>query len=138
MTERAVSTLNATVNSATFSAIAAAVTWQALQWAGTLLRGRELKGATATYGLFALVLGTLAWIYLGAVTTVICAEFNAVRAGQLWPRSLLAPFTDNADLTPADRRAYTSYAKTERHKSFENIDVSFGEPTQPGPAEPRS
>jgi hypothetical protein len=24
----------------------------------------------------------------------------AVRAGQLWPRSLLAPFTDNADLTP--------------------------------------
>jgi len=51
-----------------------------------------------------------------------------VRAGQLWPRSLLAPFTDNADLTPADRRAYTSYAKTERHKSFENIDVSFGSP----------
>ena len=75
----------------------------------------------------------LAWIYLGAVTTVICAEFNAVRAGQLWPRSLLAPFTDNADLTPADRRAYTSYAKTERHKSFENIDVSFGERPHPDP-----
>ena len=116
-------------------AVAAAVTWQALQWAGTLLLGHELKGATATYGLFALVLGLLAWIYLGAVTIVICAEFNAVRAGQLWPRSLLAPFTDNADLTPADRRAYTSYAKTERHKSFENIDVSFGEPphSDPGP-----
>jgi len=117
-------------------AVAAAVTWQALQWAGTLLLGQKLKGATATYGLFALVLGLLAWIYLGAVTTVICAEFNAVRAGQLWPRSLLAPFTDNAALTPADRRAYTSYAKTERHKSFENVDVSFGEPAQPGPAEP--
>jgi len=117
-------------------AVAAAVTWQALQWAGTLLLGQKLKGATATYGLFALVLGLLAWIYLGAVTTVICAEFNAVRAGQLWPRSLLAPFTDNAALTTADRRAYTSYAKTERHKSFENVDVSFGEPTQPGPADP--
>jgi membrane protein len=114
-------------------AIAAAVTWQALQWAGTLLLGHELKGATATYGLFALVLGLLASIYLGAITTVICAEFNAVRAGQLWPRSLLAPFTDNADLTPADRRAYTSYAKTERHKSFENIDVSFGSPPHPDP-----
>ncbi len=58
-------------------------------------------------------------------------EFNAVRAEQLWPRGLLTPFTDNADLTPADQRAYTSYAKTGRHKSFENIDVSFGEPPQP-------
>jgi len=119
-------------------AVAAAVTWQALQWAGTLLLGHEIKGATATYGLFALVLGTLAWIYVGAITTVLCAEFNAVRAEQLWPRSLLAPFTDNMDLTPADRRAYTSYAKTERHKSFENIDVSFGERPCPESAEPRS
>jgi uncharacterized BrkB/YihY/UPF0761 family membrane protein len=48
-----------------------------------------------THGLFALVLGLLAWIYLGAITTVICAEFNAVRAGQLWPRALLTPFTNN-------------------------------------------
>jgi membrane protein len=119
-------------------AVAAAVSWQALQWAGTLLLGREIKGATATYGLFALVLGTLAWIYVGALTTVVCAEFNAVRVRELWPRSLLAPFTDSADLTPADRRAYTSYAQTERHKSFENIDVSFGEHPHPGPAEPRS
>jgi membrane protein len=119
-------------------AVAAAVTWQALQWAGTLLLGHELKGATATYGLFALVLGTLAWIYFGAVTTVMCAEFNAVRAGQLWPRSLLTPFTDNVDLTPADRRAYTSYAKTERHKSFENIDVSFGERPYSGSAGPQT
>jgi membrane protein len=114
-------------------AVAAAVTWQALQLAGVLLLGHKLKGATATYGLFALVLGLLAWIYLGAITVVICAEFNAVRAGQLWPRALLTPFTDNAELTPADQRAYTSYAKTERHKSFENIDVSFGSPPHPDP-----
>jgi membrane protein len=114
-------------------AVAAAVVWQALQWAGALLLGHELKGATATYGLFALVLGLLAWIYLGAVTTVLCAEFNAVRAGRLWPRSLLTPFADNADLTPADQRAYTSYAKTERHKSSQDIDVSFGRPSRPGP-----
>jgi uncharacterized BrkB/YihY/UPF0761 family membrane protein len=117
-------------------AFAAAVTWQALQWAGTLLLGQKLKGATETYGLFAIVLGLLAWIYVGSLTTVICAEFNAVRARELWPRSLLAPFTDDADLTPADKRAYTSYAKTEQHKTFENIDVSFGEPPRPGPEEP--
>jgi membrane protein len=108
-------------------AVAAAVTWQALQWAGTLLVGREIKGATETYGLFALVLGTMAWIYLGAITTVMCAEFNAVRAGLLWPRSLLAPFTNDADLTSADRRAYTLYVQTERHKTYEHIDVSFDE-----------
>ena len=119
-------------------AIAAAVIWQALQLIGTLLLGHKLRGATATYGLFALVLGLLAWIYLGAITTVICAEYNAVRAGQLWPRSLLTPFTDNVELTPADQRAYISYARTERHKSFENIDVSFGKPPDPGPAKPRS
>ena len=88
------------------------------------------------YGLFAIVLGLLAWLYLGALTMVICAEFNAVRAGRLWPRSLLSPFVDNIQLTPADERAYTAYAKTERHKPFENIDVSFGEPTPPGAAEP--
>jgi membrane protein len=64
---------------------------------------------------------------------VICAEYNAVRARQLWPRSLLTPFTDNVELTPADQRAYTSYARTERHKSFQNIDVSFGKPRDPDP-----
>jgi membrane protein len=120
-----------TVREIRVGAVAAAVIWQALQLAGALLLGHKLKGATATYGLFAIVLGLLAWIYLGAVTTVICAEFNAVRAGQLWPRALLTPFTDTAELTPADQRAYTAYAKTEQHKSFESIDVSFGTPPHP-------
>lgn len=118
-------------------AIAAAVIWQVLQLAGTLLLGQKLKGATATYGLFAIVLGLLAWVYVGAATVVICAEFNVVRVREMWPRSLLAPFTDNVDLTPGDKRAYISYAKTEEHKSFESIDVSFGEPPPPGPAKPR-
>ena len=68
--------------------------------AGALLLGQNLKGATAAYGLFALVLGLLAWIYLGAVTTVVCAEFNAVRAAQLWPRSLLGPFTTTRSSLP--------------------------------------
>jgi membrane protein len=126
-----------TIRQTRAGAVAAAVIWQALQLAGALLLGHKLKGATATYGLFALVLGLLAWIYLGAITTVICAEYNAVRASQLWPRSLLAPFTDNVDLTRADQHAYASYARTEQHKSFENIDVSFGNPPAPGPTKPR-
>jgi membrane protein len=109
-------------------AVACAVIWQMLQWAGTFLLGYTLEGATATYGLFGIVLGLLTWIYLGAVAFVICAEFNVVRVQRLWPRSLLTPFTDNVELTSGDRRAYISYAETERHKGFENVDVDFDGP----------
>jgi membrane protein len=109
-------------------AVLAALVWQVLQWAGTLLLGHWLRGATATYGLFGIVLGLLTWIYLGAVTFVLCTELNVVRVERLWPRSLLTPFTDNVRLTAGDRRAYTSYAETERHKGFENVQVDFDEP----------
>ena len=51
----------------------------------------------------------------------------------MWPRSLLAPFSDGPEFTLGDQRAYISYVMTERHKSFENIDVSFGEPPGPDP-----
>jgi membrane protein len=122
-----------TVRQIRAGAIAAAVIWQVLQLAGAVLLGEKLKGATATYGLFAIVLGLLAWVYVGSVTVVMCAEFNAVRARGMWPRSLLAPFTDNADLTVGDQRAYISYAKTELHKTFETIDVSFSLPPSPAP-----
>jgi len=77
----------------------------------------------------------LAWIYLSATVTVLAAEVNVVRACRLWPRSLLAPFADGLPLTPADERAYVSYAQMRRHKSFETIDVTFAEPgEQPQPA----
>jgi membrane protein len=107
------------------------VVWQVFEWTGTLLLGYRLKGATATYGLFGIVLGLLTWIYLGALTFVLCAEINVVRVERLWPRSLLTPFTDNVRLTSGDRRAYTSYAETERHKGFETVDVDFEEPPVP-------
>ena len=114
-------------------AIVAAIGWQGLQWAGTYLLGDKLKGATATYGLFGLVLGLMLWIYLGAFIVVICAELNVVRAERLWPRSLLTPFTDNVRLTQGDRRAYLSYPQTERHKGFQTIDVDFEPPPQSDP-----
>jgi len=122
-----------TVAQVRVEAVACAVIWQALQWVGAFLIGYLLKGATATYGLFGIVLGLLAWIYLGALTFVICAEFNVVRVRRLWPRSLLTPFTDNVELTSGDRRAYVSYAETERHKGFENVDVDFNGPPAQDP-----
>ncbi|GAA1254808.1 hypothetical protein GCM10009665_51790 [Kitasatospora nipponensis] len=109
-------------------AVAASLIWQALLGASTYYVGHQLRGATATYGLFGIVLGLLAWLYLGALTLVVCAESAAVRTRRLWPRSIAAPFTDDAALTPADRRAYTSYATAASYKSCEEVSVEFHRP----------
>jgi len=109
-------------------AVFAAFCWQALQTLGTTYLSRVVAHSTDIYGVFGIVLGMLAWIYLSAAVTVLAAELNVVRACRLWPRSLLAPFADGLPLTPADERAYVSYAQMRRHKSFETIDVSFAEP----------
>ena len=58
---------------------------------------------------------------------MIGIEVNVVLARRLWPRALLTPFTDHVDLTEADRRAYASYARAQRHKGFERVEVSFDE-----------
>ena len=113
-------------------AVAAALAWQFLQWAGTYYFGHTLRGVNATYGIFGVVIGLLVWLYLGAFAMVLCAELNVVRADRLWPRSLLTPFTDNVHLTRGDREAYESYAETERHKGFERVDVDFDQPHPEG------
>lgn len=106
-------------------AIIAALIWQLLQLFGTAYVGNVVKDAGLTYGVFALVLGLLAWIYLGAVGVVVSAEINVVRAKRLYPRSLMTPFTDNVDLTPADQQAYTDAATAQQAKGFENVAVTF-------------
>jgi membrane protein len=109
-------------------ALCAAVIWQVLQIFGTYYFGHTLRNSTATYGLFGVVLGLLVWLYLSALAVVLGAEVNAVLARRMWPRSLLTPFTDDVHLTHGDRKAYASYAQTERHKGFETVDVDFDQP----------
>ena len=109
-------------------AIAAAVIWQLLQSFGVLYVSQVVKGASATNGVFALVLGLLAFFYLTAVAVVFCVEVNVVRVDNLHPRSLLTPFTDNVTLTPGDRRAYTDQATAQRSKGFETVNVDFDQP----------
>ncbi len=109
-------------------AVAGAVVWQLLLAVSTYYVGHELRGATATYGLFGIVLGLMAWLYLGAFTLVVCAESASVRERGLWPRSLGAPFSDEVPLTRADRRAFTSYATATAQKPFERVRVRFDEP----------
>ncbi|MBY8880271.1 YihY/virulence factor BrkB family protein [Actinacidiphila acidipaludis] len=109
-------------------AVGAACVWQGVQLGGAYYVNHVLRGATATYGLFGIVLGLFAWIYLGALVFVLGAEVNSVRAEHLWPRSLMTPFTDRVRLTPGDREAYSRYAVTQRMKGFQDVDVTFDEP----------
>jgi membrane protein len=122
-------------------AVAAAIVWQLLQSFGAVYVGNVVKGASATNGVFALVLGLLAFLYLTATAAVLCVEVNVVAVDHLHPRALLTPFTDDVDLTPGDERAYTDQAQAQRTKGFEDITVTFtpegtgtpGPPTSPNP-----
>lgn len=71
-------------------AIVAGVGWSLLQAFGGYLVDRQIRGASGTYGVFAVVIGLLWWIFLGAQLTLIAAEVDAVRAGHLWPVPLTA------------------------------------------------
>lgn len=107
-------------------AIAAAVVWQMLQTFGLVYVTSVVQHSSATNGVFAVVLGLLAFIYLAAFAVVMCVEVNVVRIDKLYPRSLLTPFTENVVLTAGDRRAYTDQALAQRNKDFQKITVSFG------------
>jgi membrane protein len=111
-------------------AVVAGIGWQIVQLLGTYLVTHALRGAREAYGVFGFVLGLIGWLYLLALVTVLSAEINVVAQRRLWPRSLLTPFTDRVRLTPADKRAYTGYAESERHKGFEVVDVGFEPPDE--------
>jgi inner membrane protein YhjD len=106
-------------------AVLAAVLWQMLQWFGAAYVARVAASASVTNSVFAIVLGLLAFLYLVSTSLLVCAEINAVRVDRLHPRALLTPFTDNVDLTDADRKLYTGQAEAQRAKGFQRVDVSF-------------
>lgn len=109
----------------------AAAAWMLVQGFGSSYIGHVFKHSDHLYGVFAVVLTTIAWIYLQSIILMLSAEINVVLHHRLWPRSLLTPFTDNVILTAADRRAYELYAKTQRFKGFETVTAEFDPPTPP-------
>jgi len=106
-------------------AVFASIVWQLLQVFGSAYVDGVVRDAGLAYGVFAIVLGLLAWIFLAALGVVVGIEINVVRAKRLYPRALLTPFTDNVELTSADRRSYADAAIAQRHKGFEHVVVSF-------------
>ena len=112
-------------------AMFAAVCWQLLQQFGIAYVDHVVRAASTTTGVFAIVLGLIAFIYLSSVTVLLGVEINVVRVERLYPRALLTPFTDHVLLTDGDRRSYAGQARAMRNKGFQQIDVAFG----PSPAE---
>jgi membrane protein len=105
--------------------LVAALLWTLLQHVGGYYVDHVVRHAKETSGLFAFVLGLLAWLYLGAQVTLLAAEVNVVRARRLWPRSF---FSD--PLLDADRRALTASAEVEERVHQEDVQVSF-DPSDP-------
>lgn len=108
----------------------AAAAWELLQAFGARFVVHEARHGNAFYGAFGVVLATIAWLYLEALVLMISAEVNVVRSRRLWPRALLTPFTDQVELTEADRAAYRSYAGAQRFKGFEQIDAGFADSSE--------
>jgi membrane protein len=104
-------------------AVVAALAWEILQTAGGYIIDRQLRHASSTYGVFAIVIGLLSWIYLAATVTLLSAEINVVRARHLWPRSL--SLLGEQPLTDGDADALRQRAGVEERRTDEDISVAF-------------
>jgi YihY family inner membrane protein len=100
-------------------AIAGGIAWTVLQVAGTYVV-RYFVHSDSVYGVFATVLGLLAWIYLGVEITLYAAELNVVLARRLWPRSIVQP-----PLTDADRTVLAGQALQNQRRDDQHVEVSF-------------
>lgn len=125
LTLRLATALPLTVREVLVGAVLGGIVWQALQKLGATYVDSVVRGTNDANGIFAVVLGLVAWIFLLAVSLVLVVEINVVRVRHLHPRSLLTPFTDQVDLTPGDQRAYTQQATAQRAKGFEHVAVVF-------------
>jgi YihY family inner membrane protein len=109
-------------------AVLGGIGWTLLQLVGTYLVDHQLKHTSQVYGVFAVVLGLVAWLYLNAQLTMYAAEVNVVRARHLWPRTLLQP-----PLSRADRVVLRDIAKQEARRPEQTVMVGFEEPSSSPP-----
>lgn len=107
-------------------AIVAGLGWTALLAAGGWIVADRVQSSSDVYGTFALVIGLLAWIYLGAQLTLYGAEVNVVHTHHLWPRSL------RGDRTESDERALRRSAGQEVRREDEIVSVGFDNGADPG------
>ena len=104
------------------------IAWTVLQLLGGYLVNHELRNASQVYGFFAVVLGLLSWIYLGARILIYSAEINVVTSRHLWPRSISGP-----PWTPADKKVLSALSKQQDRLKDEHITVGFDDDEDSGP-----
>jgi YihY family inner membrane protein len=104
-------------------AVLAAIAWQILQLLGGYLVARDLSRSSSLYGVFGVVLGLIAWLYLQAQFTLYAVEAAVVQARRLWPRTMFPP-----PLHEPDRRAYQLYAQAQQRLTDEDIEVRITRP----------
>lgn len=117
-------------------AVVIAVLWHTLQVLGGAYVRDVVAQTTEMNAVFALVLGLVVLLFAASAFGVLGLEVNVVLRERLYPRALLTPFTDAVQLTEADRRAYASYAKAQRHKGFQHVDVTYDQPRRVDDAQP--
>jgi membrane protein len=112
------------------SAILSGIAWQVLLTLGGTLAATHLYRSREVTGVFALVLGLLAWFALQATVTVYVVELDVVRSRRLWPRGLAQP-----PLTPADEDYLRAAVEAEARRPEQHVDVEFdrsaGQPQGP-------
>jgi len=109
-------------------AIIGGILYTVLQVLGTYLVHHYLH-SDSVYGVFATVLGLIAWIYLATEVTVYSAEINVVLARRLWPRSMIQP-----PLTEADRASMAVQALQNQRRPEQHIEVTFTDRETDAPA----
>lgn len=102
----------------------AAVAWQVVQSIGTYLVRSRLAATGDIYGVFAYVLGSLAWLYLAARILLLATEVNVVVARRLWPRRFAQP-----PLLEADKRVLDAIVRNERRRPEQHIEVRWDDDT---------
>jgi len=100
-------------------AITGGILYTVLQTLGVYLLHHYLHSDSA-YGVFATVLGLLAYIYLAVEITLYSAEINVVLARRLWPRALVQP-----PLTEADRVSMALQALQNQRRPEQHVEVTF-------------
>jgi uncharacterized BrkB/YihY/UPF0761 family membrane protein len=118
---RVLTTADVTWRQVAPGALLGGIGWTALLALGGWIMSNRISSSTHIYGTFAVVIGLLGWIYLGAQLALLGAVANVVVSNRLWPRSL------RGELTSADRLALRRSARQEERRRDEDVDVSFEE-----------
>jgi membrane protein len=101
-------------------AILSGLAWQVLLTVGGTLAAERLYRSREAAGVFAIVLGLLAWFALQATVTVFFVELDIVRARRLWPRALAQP-----PLTDADEDYLRASTQAETRRPEQHVAVDF-------------